>query len=199
MHVTQRGNDRMDVFRGSADFTLFLSLLARYARRVDVDVHAFTLMTNHVHVMLTPQDEQALGRLMHRLASRYARYFNDTYTRTGTLWEGRYRACLIDSERYWLTCLRYVEQNPVRAGIVATPDTYRWTSYAMHAHGTGPEWLVPHPAYMALGHTSTARQTAYRALCGARLSDDELVLARTGAFAVPGTCQVGARHQPGTE
>jgi putative transposase len=114
--------------------------------------------------------------MMKQLDGRYARYFNRTYPRTGTLWNGKYRRFLIDGERYWLTCLRYIEQNPVKAGIVVAAEEYRWSSYSAHAFGNGPEWLTYHLVYQALGSTPERRRAAYRTLCGTPLTESEAVL-----------------------
>ena len=132
-------------------------------------------MTNHFHLIATPEGPNSLSNAVKELAGRYSQFFNYKHKRIGTLWNGRYRAILIDTEAYWLTCLRYVEQNPVRAGMATRPDDYRWSSYAAHAHGQWPAWLSPHPLYQALGPDSDARQQAYRALCGAAVTRDEIV------------------------
>ncbi len=179
-HVIQKGNNSSAIYRQDTDFEVFLAILRRTAPKTGVDVHAFALMNNHVHLLVTPTRQMALACLMQTLGSRYVRYFNRTHQRTGSLWNGRYRSFLIDTERYWLTCLRYVEQNPVRAGLVATPEAYRWSSFSLHASGTGLEWLVPHAAYDSLGATPHQRQIAYRALCGQPLPEVEVTLVENG-------------------
>lgn len=134
-------------------------------------------MTTHYHLIVTPTESSALSQMMKELGERYVKYFNRDTKRVGTLWNGRYRSLLIDDECYWLACLRYVEQNPVRAGMVATADEYRWSSYRAHAHGQWDDWLTPHPVYQALGVTAAERQCAYRSICGENVSvaDREMV------------------------
>ena len=121
-------------------------------------------MTNHVHLLLTPNTSSSIAKVMQSVGRRYVQYVNYSYRRTGTLWEGRYKATLIDSEHYLLTCSRYIELNPVRAGIVAYPGDYPWSSYRAHADGHSDTLLQDHPLYLALGHTRSACQEAYRAL-----------------------------------
>ena len=178
VHAMQRGNNRMDVFHQPADYSTFLSLVMRVAACHAVAFHAYALMKNHVHLIVTPREPDAVPPAMKELAQGYSRYYNRTYDRIGTLWNDRYRAKLIGDERYWLTCLRYVEQNPVRAGIVTMPEVYPWSSYPAHAFGRWPDWLEPHPLYLALGRTDDERQAAYRNLCGQPLADDQLAVVR---------------------
>ena len=140
-----------------------------------VAVHAFALMVNHYHLLLTAHDADHLSKSMGALAWRYSRYFNAKYERTGTLWDARFHSSVVDTEAYLLRCLRYIEQNPVRAGIVATPDAYEWSSYRSHGDNKSIDWLTPHAVYVALGSSAEERAAAYRALCGARLNDDELL------------------------
>jgi putative transposase len=177
-HVIQRGNDRTAIFRQYADYHLFLYFLETSAARHAIAVHAYVLMSNHFHLMATPGAPETLPGMMQELGGRYVRYFNRIYNRTGTLWEGRYRALTIQNERRWLMCLRYVEQNPVRAGIVRSPDGYAWSSYKAHAYATAPAWLASHPVYDALGRTPTERGAAYRSLAGIPLTEEELLVTR---------------------
>lgn len=135
LHVTTRGNNKTATFRSESDYETFLWCLRFVAMKYKVLIHAYVLMSNHFHLMATPATATGLPRAMQSLGRRYVRYFNDRYDRTGTLWEGRFRSALILNERYWLTCLRYVEMNPVRAGIVGAPESYRWSSYRAHAFG----------------------------------------------------------------
>jgi putative transposase len=161
-HVVQRGNNRQEVFRDSADCERYLALLTELSASMVTPVHAYVLMPNHVHLLLTPTESHSLGRLMQALGRRYVMWFNRRHTRTGTLWEGRYRACVIESERYLFACSRYIEMNPVRAGLVADPAEYRWSSYAHHV-GLQPEpIIVEHPLIWSLGNTPFERQAAYR-------------------------------------
>jgi putative transposase len=175
LHVIRRGNNRCAIFKDDEDYLVLLRTLRAAAEENRVLVHAFVLMTNHYHVLVTPQCDVAVPAMMKNLGEEYVKYFNGKYDRIGTLWTGRYKAPLIDDDRYALTCLRYIEQNPVRAGMVDTPEGYRWSSYRFHAYGVGYEWLTPHRVYLALGPDVEARQTAYRAICSTALGDDELV------------------------
>ena len=183
-HVIQRGNNRMSIFRRDVDYKFFIAFLQRAAGRYGVDIHGYVFMTNHVHLIVTPRDALSLPHAMQHVGARYSSYYNRKYERTGTIWNGRYRSLPIQDERYWLTCLRYVEQNPVRAAMVDTPDRYQWSSYGAHALGAWPEWLTAHRVYLALGHTPAERQAAYRALCGTPLPDDELQLLHRGQSGV---------------
>ena len=142
-------------------------------------MHAYVLMTNHVHLLATPESADSLPRLMQSLGRRYVRYVNAAYRRTGTLWEGRYRAAPIDSEAYFLACCRYIELNPVRARMVAHPRDYRWSSYAAHAQGAKDALAQDHPLYRGLGGTPVERQKAYRALFRAALGEEFLDALRT--------------------
>jgi putative transposase len=134
-------------------------------QRHDVALHAYVLMSTHFHLLPTPQSARAIPEFMQELDGRYTQYYNRRYSRVGTLWNGRYRSILIQDEAYLLTCLRYIEQNPVRAGMVSSPAEYGWSSHSAHAFGRWPEWLTPHPLYLALGTSAGARQAAYRTLC----------------------------------
>jgi putative transposase len=163
-HVYQRAHNRDRIFDDACDYQHFLWLLRDAAHRCDVDVHGFALMTNHYHLVATPRHEHALPRAMKAIDGGYTRYYNRKHARIGTVWSARYRAKLIEDENYWLTCLRYVEQNPVRAHMVMGPELYQWTSYRVHAMGTFNEWLVPHDVYLRLGPTPADRQRAYRAI-----------------------------------
>jgi putative transposase len=180
LHVIHRGHNRDNVFQDSADCEMFLGLLRRTVGRHDVELHAYTVMTNHYHLLVTPGQADALPLAMKDLNSSYTRYCNARYGRVGTIWTGRYRGLLIDDERYWLTCLRYIEQNPVRAGMVACSEDYPWCSYAAHALGRWPSWLTPHAIYQQLGATELERQTAYRHICSERIPDDQVMLLRNG-------------------
>jgi len=135
-------------------------------------------MPNHFHLLVTPTASNGLPRFMKALDGTYVVYYNRRHQRIGTLWNGRYRGILIEDARYWLTCLRYIEQNPVRAGIVRQPDAYQWSSYQAHAFGRWPEWLTPHDLYQGLGTTTEGRELAYRHLSGLPLPDDHLSILR---------------------
>ena len=164
VHVIQRGNNRTSTFGSTEDFALYRETLLSASQRFACMIHAYVFMSNHVHLLLTPEDVSGLSWLMQAIGRRYVRYINTRYGRTGTLWDGRFRSSLIDSERYFLACTRYIELNPVRAGMVARPSQYRWSSYGRNAHGRTDDLITPHTLYTALGTTSVERCTAYRAL-----------------------------------
>ena len=165
LHVTQRGNNKCPTFLADSDFETFLWFLHFAMRKYRFDVHSYALMSNHVHIMVTPSSPTALARGMQSLGRRYVRYFNDRYNRTGTLWEGRYRAALITDERYWLTCLRYVEMNPVRAGLVSSPESYKWCSYRVHGLGERDPIVASHAVFDALAMSADRRCEAWRTMC----------------------------------
>jgi putative transposase len=169
LHVIQRGNNRDAIFFAELDYGRYRAWLAAAATENGCAVHAYVLMTNHVHLLVTPRDPDSLPRTMQSLGRRYVRYVNVAYRRTGTLWEGRYRAAPIDSEAYFLACARYIELNPVRAGMVAHPGDYRWSSYRAHALGAADDLVTDHALYRGLGTTPAERQDAYARLCDAPL------------------------------
>ena len=174
LHVIQRGNNREPIFAADGDFRFYLECLTQAASKHGLTLHAYVLMTNHVHLVATPSNEVSLPSTMQSVGRRYVQYFNCRYRRTGTLWEGRYRATLIDSERYLLACMRYVELNPVRASMVRQPAEYGWSSYRANALGAPAAQIVLHEVYLRLGRTPEARQSAYRRLFGARVDPVEL-------------------------
>jgi putative transposase len=178
LHVYDRGNNRMPIFHHDVDREWFLALMNRWLRRHRVDAHNFVLMTTHFHLIVTPPEAYALSLAMKEILERYTRYFNARYERTGTLWEGRFRALGIEDEHYALICARYIEQNPVRANMVKAIDEYRWSSYKCLALGQPSGWLVPHPTYLALGHDEEERRTAYRAVCAEPVPVDAFVYLR---------------------
>lgn len=173
-HVIQRGNDRQAVFREEADYARYLAWLRDVAVAHGLAVHAYVLMPNHIHLLVTPPTDSALSRAMQSLGRRYVRWFNDKYGRTGTLWEGRFRSAPIDADRYLLACCRYIELNPVRAGMVGSPELYRWSSYAHHAGVRVDPLVTDHPLVWALGNTPFERQLAYRGLFDVDLPLDTL-------------------------
>jgi len=164
LHVIQRGNNRSAIFVAEADYAVFREWVALACNRRGCLVHAYVFMTNHVHLLMTPATADGTGAVMQSVGRRYVHYFNRKYGRTGTLWEGRYRATLIDSEQYLLTCYRYIELNPVRAGLVANPGQYRWSSYGANALGLYDPLVAPHALFRALGYDDESRMAAYRAL-----------------------------------
>ena len=180
-HVIQRGNNRQPIFFTDADYARYRDILATAAKRHACAVHAYVLMPNHVHLLVTPRRPASVSKLMQSLGGRYVRYVNETHGRTGTLWEGRYRASLVDGERYLLACCRYIELNPVRAMIVSDPAEFRWSSHRHHARGEADALITEHPLYDALGPTPEARRAAYRALFETAL-DEGLLSSIRGAL-----------------
>ena len=170
LHITQRGVDRCPTFLGEEDFAFYRWALGQALPKSGCTLHAYVLMTNHVHLLTTPRDRDGPAQLMRALGVRYVRYFNDRYRRTGTLWEGRYRSTLVDTPSYLFTCCRYIEANPVRAEIVADQREYEWSSVHHNAYGRQDPLLGEHPEYSALGPTREARMTAYRAMTATSLA-----------------------------
>ncbi|MDP2758984.1 MAG: transposase [Sideroxyarcus sp.] len=163
-HVIVRGNNRSEIFCADADYQFYLEKLQLACDKHGCLVHAYALMTNHVHLLITPQEETSLSKTIQMLGRYYVQYYNYCYQRTGTLWEGRYKATLIDSEAYLLTCMRYIELNPVRAGMVSHPSEYPWSSYRFNALGRPNDLVTPYLEYLRLGKSAEARQAAYRQL-----------------------------------
>jgi putative transposase len=180
-HLIQRGNNRAAIFFTDADYRFYLECVHLASQRHEVAIHAYVLMTNHVHLVATPNREHGLSKMMHLIGLRYARYINSTHQRTGTIWEGRYKSTPIDTEAYLLTCYRYVELNPVRANMVNHPDAYLWSSYAHHACGKRNPLIHDHDIYRALGKTTQQRYRAYCALFENGLSDGTLDSIRNAA------------------
>jgi putative transposase len=176
--VRQRGNNRCAIFGDDSDYEVFLAMLRSAVQRYQVGVHGFTLMTTHTHLFFTPTTEHGTSKAMQQLGISYVMYFNHKYNRVGTLWTGRYKAKPIKDERYWLTCLRYIELNPVRASIVMRPDQYRWSSYRAHISASDIDWLSSHPILEALGANIDQRREAYRALCAEPLTTEQLIRQR---------------------
>ena len=164
LHLIQRGNDRRNCFVDDEDRECYLVSLLFASERARCEIHAYVLMTNHTHLLVTVRETSSAARMMQALGRNYVRYFNDRHGRTGTLWEGRYRSSLIDSERYFLQCSRYVETNPVRAGIVTRPEEYRWSSFNSNAEGVPNALIRRHPVYLSLGRSAVTRREAYRTL-----------------------------------
>ncbi len=173
-HVVQRGIDRQPIFRDPEDYRVFLQWLREAARQYKVALHAYVLMTNHLHLLVSPADVTGLGRMMQWVGRYYVPYFNHKYGRTGTLWQGRYKATVIDSERYFLICSRYIELNPLRANLVADAARYPWSSYAHHIGIAADPFIVDHPLYWALGNTPFEREAAYRKLSEQALTLEEM-------------------------
>jgi putative transposase len=175
-HLIVRGNNREAIFYAEADYEFYLDKLKQACEKHRCDLHAYVLMTNHVHLLITPQTNNSLAKALQMIGRYYVQYFNFTYQQTGTLFEGRYKATVIDSEHYLLSCYRYIELNPVRAAMVMHPGEYPWSSYAVNAQGAedARALLVPHNEYMLLDSDTAKRQAAYRALFKTRISGKTL-------------------------
>ncbi len=172
--MIQRGNNRADIFKTTSDYELFMDAFVEAAMRSRVAIHGYTLMTNHVHLLLMPVSADGIPRTMQAIGRRYVYHFNRRHEHTGGLFNGRYRGFAVDNDDYWFACLRYVEMNPVRALLVAKPGDYRWTSYRFHAWGTADPIVTPHPLYLSLGPDAEARQRAWRELCDVPIPLDVL-------------------------
>ena len=170
-HVIQRGNNREVCFFADKDYAVYLDKLKEYGCKYGVSVHSFVLMTNHVHLLMTPETEKGVSQLMQSLGRYYVGYINHSYGRTGTLWEGRYKSTLVDSENYFLTVSRYIELNPVRAEMVSHPAEYTWSSYHNNASGKRVELITPHEIYQRLAKTDKTRQKRYTALFDKKIPD----------------------------
>lgn len=173
-HVIQRGNNRSPCFFTQADYYKYLTELGQLSRQHNVAIHAYVLMTNHTHLLMTARHADGVPLLMKFLGQRYVQHVNRKHDRTGSLWEGRFRSCLVDTDSYFLTCHRYIETNPVRAGMVAHPADYRWSSYRANAEGMPDALLSPHPVICALGRTASERRAAYREMFEEDLKPGEL-------------------------
>jgi putative transposase len=173
-HLVQRGNNRSRCFAEAEDHQYYLYLLAREVQLYGVQLHAYVLMSNHVHLLMTPEETDSISSLTRVLGSRFATYMNKKYQRTGTLWEGRHKSSPVDSERYLLTCYRYIELNPVRAGMCKRPEDYPWSSYRMNALLADSDIVEPHEAYLALGKSPGERANYYRQLFQQHIQPEEL-------------------------
>jgi len=178
VHAVHRGHNRVAVFFDDLDYLEYLSCLKQAAESFGCEIHAYVLMTNHVHLLLTPERSDSVGRLFQGLGRHYVRYINTSYQRHGSLWEGRYKCNVIEAQEYFLACMRYIEFNPVRAGMVANPSQYRWSSFAANAMGASNAVLTAHDEYIALGHTSAQRQAVYRDLFDESLDSGTLIRLR---------------------
>jgi putative transposase len=181
LHIIQRGNNRARCFFADVDYLVYLDLLKRCAEDAQCQIHAYVLMSNHVHLLVTPQMRMSPACLMKGLGQQYTQYVNRRYRRTGSLWEGRYKSSLVDHARYLLVCQRYIELNPVRAQMVTHPSHYPWSSYRTNAQGHMSELITPHRVYTALGAHQIAREQAYRQLFEIPLEDETLQQVRRAA------------------
>jgi putative transposase len=173
-HVIHRGNNRQDIFLNDDDSAYFLALLGKALKDFSCDLNAYVLMGNHFHLLITPQTSKALPLMMQAIGRDYARYFNKRYNRTGTIWEGRYRSSIIDTDRYLLACMVYLDLNPVRAGLVRAAGDYSLSSYHHYAGNQVNTMVSPTQSYWALGNTPFAREAAYRDLVANGLQHNEL-------------------------
>src|SRR5688572_11918489 len=166
VHAIQRGNNQAECFFDQDDREFYLFHLARLLPRAECRLHAYCLMSNHVHLLVTPAQAEGCGVLMKNIGQLYTQYVNKRYGRSGHLWQARFRSSLVQSEDYVLACYRYIELNPVRAGLARRPDEYPWSSYAANAVGHAAALLSPHEEYVRLGRTAEERQAVYRELFG---------------------------------
>jgi putative transposase len=180
-HVVQRGNDRNRTFFVNDDYRAYLNLLNFVSHRYETDVHAYVLMTNHVHLLMTSRLPDGVSRTMQNAAAGYSRRINERLERTGTLWEGRFRSSPIDSDYYALACYRYIELNPVRAGMVASPADYRWSSYHENTGRRSLSIVKPHASYLALGASPRDQRKSYRAIVDGKIPERDLDEFRFGA------------------
>ena len=196
VHLRQRGNNRADCFRRDSDYVLYLLHLRELRARLHCAVHAYCLMTNHVHLLVTPPSADACKTLMKHLAQRYAQHFNRTYGRTGPLWDGRYRSSVAPTARYVIGCYRYIELNPVDAGMVSHPSRYTWSSYRANALGKDDSLVTPHAAFSALGLDPVAQRSAYAELVDQALDPslmDDIRSATRGGYPMGSDPKAGRR------
>jgi putative transposase len=177
-HIIQRGNNRSACFYSDEDYFLYLDYLKQQADRFGCAIHAYCLMTNHVHLLLTPERVDSASQMMKNLGQRYVQYINRTYRRSGTLWEGRFKSCLAQNDHYVLTCYRYIELNPVRACITDSPGKYPWSSFSTNGRGEPSALITPHSNYLALGRSCRSRCENYRDYVGIQLDSKSVTQIR---------------------
>ena len=195
MHIIQRGNNRQDCFFDDEDYLSYLRWLQEIAHKTQCDIHAYALMANHVHLLLTPAHTASISDLMRLLGQRYVQYINRAYKRTGTLWEGRFRSCVTSEDRYIIGCYRYIELTPVQENLAEKPEAYRWSSFHANALGKPSKLVQPHSAYLQFGEDPTARAAAYHELFRKPLDKnlaEEIRTATQGNYAL-GTPQFAAQ------
>ena len=200
-HIIQRGHNKSACFLANSDFLLYLKILEDQADKTACIVHAYVLMTNHIHLLLTPEKTDSASMLMKHLNQRYVQYFNRKYDRSGSLWEGRFKSCITQTENYLLACYRYIEMNPVRAGMVEHPSEYRWSSYCTNAGSKYSSLVTPHESYLALGSTTSTRRENYKKLVSEYLDDETIDQIRdaTSNNSVFGSRQFEKNIQTGTD
>ncbi|NOQ88295.1 MAG: transposase [Gammaproteobacteria bacterium] len=185
-HIIQRGNNRDATFFAEQDYQFYLECLYDAAKKYHVKIHAYVLMTNHVHLLMTPQLKESISLVMQSIGRRYVQYINKEYRRTGTLWESRHKASLIDAESYLLVCSRYIEMNPVNANMVNHPSQYKWTSYMCNAHGESNRLISPHETYNRPGLCEEERRQAYASLFDDVVDTKEMQVVRNAVrFSMP--------------
>jgi putative transposase len=177
-HIIQRGNNRSACFYAEDDYLVYLDHLQQQAEEFCCAIHAYCLMTNHVHLLLTPETNDGPSLMMKNLGQRYVQYVNRTYRRSGTLWEGRFKSCLAQNGPYILNCYGYIELNPVRARMVASPEEYRWSSYSCNGEGHANTLINPHQNYTSMGDSSGERCAAYRDLILSRINEESITQIR---------------------
>ncbi|WP_082239571.1 transposase [Pseudomonas lini] len=190
LHLIQRGNNRSVCFFSEDDYLFYLELLAEQANKNACEIHAWCLMTNHVHLLISPYEHNSVSSLMKGIGQRYVQYINRTYGRSGTLWEGRFRSCLVQSDSYVLACYRYIEMNPVRAKMVTHPAEYRWSSYRANAQSEFSHFITPHAQYLSLGDTHISTTEVYRELFRSELEIglvDQIRAATNGNYVLGGS------------
>ncbi len=173
-HIIQRGNNRSACFYREEDYLFYLEQLNSQASKFGCALHAYCLMTNHVHLLVTPSEQDSASLMMKNLGQRFVQFINKTYQRSGTLWEGRFKSCITQEDNYVLACYRYIELNPVRAGIVALPENYRWSSFGVNGEGDSSDLITPHEMYLGLASTPNKRLSAYRKLFSAQIDEQEV-------------------------
>ena len=164
LHIMHRGNNKQDIFKSEEDFIRIKEDLEFALSKSNCQLHAYVIMTNHLHLLITPKDKTDLSRFMQSMANRYVRYFNVKYQRTGTIWEGRFKSCLVDSDNHLFSLYKYIEMNPVKAEMVKTISDYQWSSYSHNALGQTDKLITEHMLYQALGLSSEERYTRYQQL-----------------------------------
>jgi putative transposase len=178
LHIIQRGNNRQNCFFTRSDYLVYRDLLCKNAKATGSAVHAYVLMTNHVHLLISPAKNDSAGLMMKAIGERYVQYVNQTYGRSGTLWDGRFKSCPVQDEKYMLICQRYIELNPVRAGMVTHPALYPWSSHECNAFGKADEVITAHTLFDALGDNQATRMHAYRELFHEQIGEPDIASLR---------------------
>jgi len=173
-HVVQRGKNQNVIFVTNEDFQGYRAWLGKACALFNVDIHAYALMPNHVHLLLTPHDDNGIDKVIQTLAMQYRKQFEDIYQRSGSRWSSRYNAVVIEADTYLFPCYQYIEQNPLRSRLVDTAEEYTWSSFRYNAVGLADDLITPHDSYLALGKDDIQRRFAYRKLAACALADSTL-------------------------